>query len=86
MLDPVHIQGLRLCLGEFRSSPVESLYVDAHELCKAISSVCFHDQVTKHPIHDSVFDNKYMKLFDARPNALCTFDLHIKHFFNFYQH
>ena len=30
-LDPVHNQGLRLCLGAFRSSPVESLYVEAHE-------------------------------------------------------
>ena len=32
MLDPIHNQGLRLCLGAFRTSPVESLYVDAHEL------------------------------------------------------
>ena len=30
-LDTVHNQGLRLCLGAFRSSPVESLYVEAHE-------------------------------------------------------
>ena len=28
----------------------------------------------------TVFDNKYMKLFDARPNAICTFGLHIKQF------
>ena len=32
-LDPVHNQGLRLCLGAFRTSPVESLYVEAHEPC-----------------------------------------------------
>ena len=31
MLDPIHNQGLRLCLGAFRTSTVESLYVDAHE-------------------------------------------------------
>ena len=30
MLDPIHNQGLRLCLGAFRTY-VESLYVDAHE-------------------------------------------------------
>ena len=30
-LDPVHNQGLRLSLGAFRSSPVESLYVEAQE-------------------------------------------------------
>ena len=31
MLDSIHNQGLRLCLGAFRNSPVESLYVDAHK-------------------------------------------------------
>ena len=30
-LDPVHNQGLRLSLGAFCSSPVESLYIEAHE-------------------------------------------------------
>ena len=30
-LDPVHNQSLRLSLGAFRSSPVESLYAEAHE-------------------------------------------------------
>ena len=29
---------------------------------------------------DAVFDNKYMKLFDARPNAIRTFGLRIKQF------
>ena len=31
MLDTVHHQGLRLALGAFRTSPVESLYVEADE-------------------------------------------------------
>ncbi|GFR16281.1 putative rna-directed dna polymerase from mobile element jockey-like protein [Trichonephila clavata] len=31
ILDPVHHQGLRLCLGAFRTSPVESLYAEAFE-------------------------------------------------------
>ena len=31
MLDTVHHQGLRLALGAFRASPVESLYVEAEE-------------------------------------------------------
>ena len=30
-LDTVHNQGLRLCLGVFRTSPVQSLYVEANE-------------------------------------------------------
>ena len=33
MLDPIYNQGLRLCLGVFRTSPVESLYVDEQEPC-----------------------------------------------------
>ncbi|XP_076312868.1 uncharacterized protein LOC143226159 isoform X2 [Tachypleus tridentatus] len=31
MLDPIHHQGLRLCTGPFRTSPVQSLYVESHE-------------------------------------------------------
>ena len=30
-LDPVHHKGIRLCLGAYRSSPLESLYVEANE-------------------------------------------------------
>ncbi|GFR28219.1 putative RNA-directed DNA polymerase from transposon X-element [Trichonephila clavata] len=31
ILDPVHHQGLRLCLGAFRTSPLGSLYAEAYE-------------------------------------------------------
>ena len=31
MLDPIYNKGLRLCLGAFRTSPVDSLYVEANE-------------------------------------------------------
>ena len=31
MLDTVHHQALRLCCGAFRTSPVESLYVETGE-------------------------------------------------------
>ena len=31
LLDPVHHQGLRLSLGVFRTSPIQSLYVEARE-------------------------------------------------------
>ena len=31
MLDPIHHQGLRLALGAFRTTPCESLYVEANE-------------------------------------------------------
>ena len=63
MLDPVHNQGL----GAFRTSPVESLYVDAHEpylgaRCAKLSLQYASKikSLPKHPTHDTVFDNKYM--------------------------
>ena len=87
VLDPVHNQGLRLCLGAFRTSPVESLYVDAHEpsLGGRHAKLSLHyaskiKSLPKHPAHDVVFDSKYMKLFGARPNTIRTSGLRIKHF------
>ena len=32
------------------------------------------------PTPDAVFDNRYMKLFDAKPNIICTFGLRIKQY------
>ena len=87
MLDPVHNQGLRLCLGAFQTS--KSLYVDAYKPCvgarRAKLSLQYTSKIRslpKHPTHDAVFDNKYkyMKLFDVRPNAIRTFGLCINQF------
>ena len=69
MVDPVHNQGPRLCLGAFRTSPVENLYVDAHEprldaRCAKLS-LQYASKIKllpKHPTHDAAFDNTYMKL------------------------
>ncbi|GFQ82303.1 uncharacterized protein TNCT_379381 [Trichonephila clavata] len=41
IFDPVHHQGLRFCLGAFRTSPVESLYAEAcepHKICGGMST------------------------------------------------
>ena len=83
ILDPIHNQGLRLCLGAFRTSPV----VDAHEPSlgarRARLSLQYATKIKslpKHAAYNAVFDNKYMKLFDARPSAIRTFGLHIKQF------
>ena len=32
------------------------------------------------PIPDAVFDYRYMKLFNAKPNVICTFGLRIKQY------
>ena len=87
MLDPIHNQGLRLCLGAFRTSPVESLYIDAHEPSlgarRAQLSLQYATKIKSlpnHPAHNAVFDNTYMKLFNARPSAIPTFGHRIKQF------
>ena len=87
MLDPIHNQRLRLCLGAFRTSPVESLYADAHEpsLVARRSKLSLQyatkiKSLPNHPAHNAVFYNTYMKLFDARPSAIPTFGLRIKQF------
>ena len=66
---------------------MESLYVDAHEFSlgtrRAKLSLQYASKIkylAKHPTHGAVFDNKYIKLFDARPNAIRTFGLHIWRF------
>ena len=67
------------CLGAFRTSPVENLYVDAHE--PSLGARCAKlslqyatkiKSLPNHPAHNAVFDNTYMKLFDARPSAIRT--------------
>ena len=84
MLDSIHNQRLRLCLGAFRTSPVESVYVDAHEPCLGARRAKLYLQyaskiksLKKHSAHSAVFDNKYMKLFDATPSAMRTFGLRV---------
>ena len=65
-LDSVHNQGLRLSLGAFRSSPVESLYVEAHEPPLEIRREKLALQHTiklkgnpRNPAYDVVFNPKY---------------------------
>ena len=72
LLDPVHNQGLRICLGAFRTSPIESLYVDAHEPClgarRANLSLQYASKIMSlpnQPTYNTVFDDNYMKLFDC---------------------
>ena len=76
MLDPVHNQGLRVCLGAFRTSP--GLSVKRAKLSLQHASKI--KSLPKHPTHDAVFDHKYIKLFDAMPNAIRTFGVRIKQF------
>ena len=79
MLDPIHNQGLKFCLGPFRTSSVDSLYVDAHESSldarRAKMSLQYAIKIKSlliHPAHNAMFDNKYTMLFDV-PYVLLAF-------------
>ena len=84
-LDPVHNQGLRLSLGAFRSSPVESLYVEAHEPPLEIRREKLAPQYTiklkanpGNPADDVVFNPKYQVLYRNKESATDSFGIHCK--------
>ena len=84
-LDPVHNQGLRLSLGAFRSSPVESLYVEAHEPPLEIRREKLALQYTiklkanpGNPAYDVVFNPKYQNLYANKDSATDSFGIYCK--------
>ena len=84
-LDPVHHQGLRLSLGAFRSWPVESLYVEAHEPPLEIRRETLALQYTiklkanpGKPAYDVVFNPKYQNLYANKDSATDSFGIYCK--------
>ena len=84
LLDPVHNQALRICLGAFRTSPAESLCVEAMEAPLAFRREKLTLQyITRikanphNPVSDAVFHPKFVDLFQARPNAIPTLGIRI---------
>ena len=84
-LDPVHNQGLRLSLGAFRSSPVESLYVEAHEPPLeirreklALQYILKLKANPGNPADDVVFNPKYQILYADKESATDSFGIHCK--------
>jgi len=73
LLDPIHNQGLRLCLGAFRTSPVESLYVEANEPSLsyrreklALQYAVKLRSCPSNAAYNSVFQPNYVSLFSKR--------------------
>ena len=84
-LDPVHNQDLRLSLGAFRYSPVESLYVEAHEppleIRKdklALQYILKLKANPENPAYDVVFNPKHQDLFINKESATYSFGIHSK--------
>ena len=88
-LDPIHNQGLRLCLGAFRTSPMESLYVEANEesLYRRRDRLSLQyalklKSMPNHPTHRSIYQPKYTNKFADHPSAIPTFGIRIKNLFS----
>ena len=88
MLDTVHHQGLRLALGAFRTSPVESLYVEAEEpslylrreklaLQHAIRLAANPSNPTFKVTFPPHISQEIIDLYDNKPNAIRSFGLRI---------
>ena len=84
-LDPVHNQGLRLSFRAFRSSPVESLYVEAHEPPLeirreklALKYILKPKHNPGNPVYDVVFNPKYQIPYADKESATDSFGIHRK--------
>ena len=85
MLDPIAHQGLRLALGAFRSSPVESLYTEAEEpplkLRRDKLAIQYTLKLSAHPenpTYKCVFDPQYKELYEAKEKSIRSFGLRIE--------
>ena len=70
-LDPIHHQGLRIVLGAFRTSPAQSLYIEAHEpslttrrLKLSLNYVLKLKSQPENPAYSCVFEPQNTKLFE----------------------
>ena len=88
MLDTVHHQGLRLALGAFRTSPVESLYVEAEEpslyLRREKLALQYAIRLAANPSNPTFevtfpphISQDIIDLYDNKPNVIRSFGLRI---------
>ncbi|KAG1676583.1 RNA-directed DNA polymerase from mobile element jockey [Nymphon striatum] len=84
VLDPVHNQGLRLSLGAFRTTPAESLYVEAHEPSLylrreklSLQYACRLRSNPENPCYDVTFHPNHRETFARRHNSIPTFGLRV---------
>ena len=84
MLDPIHHQGLRICLGAFRTSPIQSLYVEAGEPSLAtrrtrlaMSYVLKLKSNPDNPAYNCVFHPKHVADFENNPSAIPPLSLRV---------
>ena len=84
-LDTVHNQGLRLCLGAFRTSPVQSLYVEANEppldMRRTRLSLQYGVKLMSNevnPAYSAVFQSDIVATYKAKERAIKPLGLRIE--------
>jgi ribonuclease HI len=82
MLDPIQNQALRLCLGAFRTSPVESLQIEANEPSLALRrtrlSALYILKLrsnNRNPAYKNTFHPQYQLLFQRKIKTIPTFGI-----------
>ena len=87
MLDSVHNQGLRLALGAFRTSPVESLSAEANQpsLESRREQLALNYNILSrvmadpdNPVNDVILYTKYEKIYDRIPKAISPIGIRLK--------
>ena len=79
-LEPIRNQGLRICLGAFRTSPKESLCVEANKppLYLRFDKLCIQYALKlrsnpDNPTYDVVFNPEYRDRYENKPSAIRSF-------------
>ena len=85
ILNPIYHTGLRLALGAFRTSPVESLYTEANETppklrCNKLALMYYTKLKSnkKNPAYNNTFHPKYRDLFLQKEKAIKPFGLRME--------
>ena len=86
MLDPIQNQSLRLCLGAFRTTPVESLQVEANEppLSTRRNKLALQYALKvqsnpSNPAFDCIFNPSYRQTFARKETAIPTVGIRVEH-------
>ena len=84
-IDTIHHQGLRLALGAFTTSPIESLYAEANEPSLSMRreklSLQYYTKLAScpsNPTYKCVFHPKYEALYERKKNTIKSYGLRMK--------
>ena len=84
-LEPIMNEGIRICLGAYRTSPRDSVLVEANELplhlrVKNLSArYAFHAICNRsNPVREDIVNPKFEDLFGGNPNVIAPFSIRVK--------